>query len=62
MDRLISLFRQAPDEYETVAEDFPTQDRPLFPGEPEYFEQLMQYLRRRNQEASVWYAGRQGAD
>ena len=59
MERLISLFRR-PDEFEFA--DF---DQSAYPwlegngedGEPEYFVQLMQYLREQREDAS-----REGAD
>jgi hypothetical protein len=61
MQRLISLFQQPREPYESPPGGW-SQGKPLFPGEPEYFEQLMQYLRQRNREAAIWNAAREGAD
>lgn len=57
MERVISLFRRAGDfEFEAADENYPWIE-PKARQEPEYFEQIMQYLRERKEDAA-----RQGAD
>ena len=60
MERLISLFRR-PDEFEFAGPDEESYPYPWLEnqenGEPEYFVQLMQYLRDRRESAV-----REGAD
>ena len=63
MQRLISLFQQPREAYESPpGQESPRQEKPLFPGEPEYFEQLMQYLRQRKNDAALWNGPREGSD
>lgn len=57
MERVISLFKRPEDfEFEAADENYPW-IKPKARQEPEYFEQIMQYLRQRNQETV-----RHGAD
>ena len=50
MNRLISLFRE-PQEYAALLEEEPPQPafEPKAGEEPEYFKQLLEYLRERNE-------------
>ena len=52
MERLISLFRALENEYEEFEEpQRRPEELPGLDGEPEYFVQLMEYLRERNDAA-----------
>ena len=58
MERLISLFKRPEDfEFAAADENFPYPWLEQSDGEPEYFVQLMQYLREHKEEVL-----RQGAD
>ena len=52
MERLISLFRALENEYVEEPEPQRPEELPGLEGEPEYFVQLMQYLRERNSDAA----------
>ncbi len=57
MERVISLFKRPEDfEFEAADENYPWIE-PKALWEPEYFEQIMQYLRERKEDPA-----RQGAD
>ena len=51
MERLISLFRALENEYVEEPEPQRPEELPGLDGEPEYFVQLMEYLRERNDAA-----------
>ena len=50
---MISLFRALENEYVEEPEPQRPEELPGLDGEPEYFVQLMQYLRERNSDASL---------
>ena len=52
VERLISLFRALENEYVEEPEPQRPEELPGLDGEPEYFVQLMQYLRERNSDAA----------